>query len=138
MRARPKGSRTRREKGPGSLDKLMKKNHLPSPGRPVSGLLDGREIHWSTVILGLCNEWSNLNPTQHGVEGRSEKRHSNPVSLTECIPFQHPMQRQRQQVQAHFSSYSTSYGGKSFPQGLLKRMMTFFHVIIDHATQDHL
>lgn len=75
--------------------------------------------------LGSPSWMSNLNPTQDGVEGHSEKCNSTPVSLTECSSFQHPMQRQRQQVQVHFLRYA-SYGGERFPQGVLKRMMTFF------------
>ena len=49
MRASLKGGRTARQKEPGFLDKLIQKNHLPSTGLLVSGLLDGKEINCCLV-----------------------------------------------------------------------------------------
>lgn len=95
MRARLKCGRMARQKEPGFLDKQMQKNHLPSTGPLVSGLLDGKERNCClvgvTIILGLCS-------MQYRVEGNTENCGYDPVSLTENTS-QHPMQTQGLQVQ---------------------------------------
>ena len=79
-------------------------------------------------MLDLCNEWSNLNPTQYGVERNSENCNYFPVSFTDNTSFQHPRRRQRQQVQVHFSTLRKfSAGGKRFLRGVLERMMRWNH-----------
>lgn len=137
MRARLKCGRMARQKEPGFLDKQMQKNHLPSTGPLVSGLLDGKERNCClvgvTIILGLCS-------TQYRVEGNTENCGYDPVSLTENTS-QHPMQTQGLQVQEPTFLppwYSLAVEGKSSQEEFWKEWWdkTIFY-ITDNATQDY-
>ena len=114
----------------------MQKNHLPSTGPLVSGLLDGKERNCClvgvTIILGLCS-------TQYRVEGNTENCGYDPVSLTENTS-QHPMQTQGLQVQEPtflLPWYSLAVEGKSSQEFWKEWWDKTIFYITDNATQDH-